>query len=94
MSKGELDYVMPAVGGASYRQLDYWARRGYLRLTQHKPGPGHAREWPDEEIRVARVMARLTVAGFPPALAERVARGDTEVAPGIHILVDPKVERS
>jgi hypothetical protein len=92
--KGELDYVLPAVPDATYRQLDYWARRGYLRLTQHKPGPGNAREWPDEEIRVAGVMARLAAAGLPPALAERVARGDSEVAPGVHVLVDPKVERS
>jgi hypothetical protein len=88
--KGELDFVMPRVAGASYRQLDHWVRQGYLRVQQHGPGSGHARQWPDEEVRVAAVMARLTAAGLPPALAERVARGDYEIGPGVFVLVDPE----
>ena len=87
--KGELDVVMPRAGGASYRQLDYWARKGYLQVTQD-PGSGRAREWPDEEIRVASVMARLTAAGLPPATAVQVARGQTEIGPGVFVLVDPE----
>jgi hypothetical protein len=32
-------------------------------------------------------MARLVAAGLPPALAERVARGEREIAPGVKVLV-------
>lgn len=92
--KGELDYVMPRVG-ATYRQLDYWARKGYLRPSQPGKreddyGSGFARRWTDEEIRVAALMARLANAGLPPALAARIARGDHEIGPGVFVLVDPE----
>ena len=71
--------------GATYRQLGYWARMGYLRVPS--PGIGRPREWPAEELRVARVMARLTAASLLPAMAERVARGEAEIAPGIRVEV-------
>lgn len=78
-----------ATTGATYRQLDHWARVGWLRPLCGSPGSGSRREWPAGEIEVARVMARLVNgAGLPPALAVRVARGDTEIAPGVWVLVD------
>ena len=71
------------IAGISYRQLDFWVRRGYLRPV-HVGGSGTYRQWPDEEVRVAKEMARLVVAGVSPALAARVARGE---APDIRIEV-------
>jgi hypothetical protein len=76
------------VPGVTYRQIDHWARRGFLRPEQPVPGSGFVREWPETELRVAEAMGRLVRAGLPPALAERVARGESEVAPGVRILVD------
>lgn len=80
----------PEIRGATYRQIDYWARAGYLRLGRERggTGPGYWRIWPEEETRVARLMARLTAAGFSPAMAHKVARGDSQVAPGVYVLVD------
>ena len=69
--------------GISYRQLDYWTRTGYLRPVPmggenraHPtvPSTGHYRDWPAEELRIAREMGRLTAAGLIPEVAHRVAR--------------------
>jgi hypothetical protein len=80
----------PEIRGATYRQVDYWARAGYLRLGRERDGTGSGywRIWPDEEVRVARLMARLTGAGFSPAVAHKVARGESQVAAGVYVLVD------
>ena len=68
---------IPALG-ISYRQLDFWVRQGYLKPT-HGGGSGVPREWPEEEVRVAEAMARLVAAGFRPAVAAKVARGEVEL---------------
>ncbi len=73
--------------GLSYRQLDYWARQGYLHPERDGDGSGHARQWSPEELAVAETMARLVAAGIPPATAVRVARGETEIGPGIRVVV-------
>lgn len=81
--------------GITFRQLDYWARKDFLRFRQcqplrGKPGSGCPRSWPAAEVEVARVMGRLTALGLPLETAHRVARsGDarTEIAPGIVIEV-------
>lgn len=74
------------VPGVSYRQLDYWARMGYLNVDE--PGSGRRRDWPPGELAVARQMGRLVQAGIPPELASGIARGMTEIAPGIHVCID------
>ena len=79
---------LPVIEGPTYRQLDYWARAGYLNVGAY--GSGTMRDWSDEEIRVATVMARLTAAGLTPPAAEKVARGQLELAPGVFVLVDPE----
>lgn len=65
-----------AVGihGATQRQIDFWVRQGYLLPGQQPPGSGVAREWPEVEIRVAQLMARLVFGGFTPADASVLAR--------------------
>lgn len=78
----------------TYRQMDYWARQGYLRLPNPTPGTGTLRQWSPGEIVIARTMVRLKAAGLTVEAAHRVARagGSVELAPGIRIEVDSLVE--
>lgn len=59
--------------GGTDRQIDHWVRSGHLRPV-HDGGSGRPREWPNTEVRVARLMVRLTAAGFTPARAAQIAR--------------------
>lgn len=59
--------------GATYRQLDYWTRQGFLRPVGGS-GSGFSREWPDAEVAVLRRMVVATAAGLSPAIAEKAAR--------------------
>ena len=76
--------------GITYRQLDHWARQGYLRPVNGFSGSGRDREWPLAEAEIARRMVRLVAAGLSVEQAARFAR-DTwprgEIAPGIVIEV-------
>ena len=74
--------------GASYRQLDYWARKGLVTPlrseTQHvvprsvadpsKPGSGRVRIWDDSEVAVIAVMVTLTRWGLTPTAAAAAGR--------------------
>ncbi len=75
-------------GGASYRQIDYWTRIGYLQALDNS-GTGHPRRWPLAERDIAGVMHRLVQAGITPAVAHRIARagGTCELGPGIQVTV-------
>lgn len=57
----------------TYRQLDYWVRRGYLHPVGGV-GHGNPRDWPLSELRVARAMAVLTEAGLTVKAAHDIAR--------------------
>ena len=65
--------------GITYRQVDLWTRAGYLMpVGDAEPGTGHYRDYSWAEVRVAAWMARLVAAGFAPAAAARMARGDKQ----------------
>jgi DNA-binding transcriptional MerR regulator len=64
--------------GISYRQLDYWCSKGYLRPDSASPGSGYARRFPPEEREIARLMVVLTKAGLEPKAAARAAREGVE----------------
>lgn len=72
----------PEVPGVTYRQLDYWAKRGFLRPGRENPdkpsGTGNFRDWPAEELRVAEDIGRLRRAGLALPAAERKARQGRE----------------
>jgi DNA-binding transcriptional MerR regulator len=75
--------------GITYRQLDYWVRKGWLQprdRRQHTAGV--PRDFDDEELAVAARMARLIDRGFTPRAAARIARvtpGYVHLGQGIHL---------
>ena len=73
--------------GISYRQLDYWSRHHYLHANAATPGTGVPRTWPLGELAVAGRLVRLLDAGLVLQSALAVARGQTEPAPGVHVLI-------
>ncbi len=75
------------VSGATFRQVDHWCRKGYLKPVGGV-GTGYSRDFPGDEVRVAKIMARLVSAGVSPEAAHRAARGDGELAPGVRVDVD------
>lgn len=62
--------------GITYRQLDYWTTRGYLKARHGaaNPGSGVPREYTPREALVAEHMARLVRDGVTPDRAAKVAR--------------------
>lgn len=62
--------------GITYRQLDYWTRRGYLRPAELNPGCGRDRQYSLSETAVARRMGGLVGAGLTVESAASIARGD------------------
>lgn len=61
--------------GVTYRQLDYWTRRGYLAARPRRGiGSGYNREYLPSEIRIAAWMGMLTASGMVPSGAAEVAR--------------------
>jgi hypothetical protein len=76
--------------GVTYRRLDYWARRGYLRPERDSRSSGIPRRWPAAEVEVARRMARLTGSGIAVERAAVFARYSWpagEIAPGVTLAV-------
>jgi DNA-binding transcriptional MerR regulator len=79
--------------GLSYRRLDHWATKGWIRPV-HAGGTGHARVWPEPELRIADLMRRLTAAGLSADVAARAARAHEEgqllvkIGPGIVLAID------
>lgn len=76
--------------GVTYRQLDYWLRRGYLTGTPVTTGSGHPRVLTDEQIRLARHLGVLTELGIPAGLAASALHNGGLLAPGISLVfTDP-----
>jgi hypothetical protein len=60
--------------GISYRQLDHWVRKGYLRPARPAAGSGTQRGFSLAEVAVVRRMVQLTRVGLAPAVAAYCAR--------------------
>lgn len=59
----------------TYRQLDYWARVGYLHaINEDHLGCGSSRRFSDSEVQVARHAKLMVDAGFSTPEALRLAR--------------------
>jgi hypothetical protein len=59
--------------GATFRQLDHWSRRGYVRPLNPTPGSGIQREWSPLDIRAARVLVSVSNFGSKSDLIFRAA---------------------
>lgn len=66
--------------GLSFRQIDYWCRRGYLgeRLQHENIGNGHYRSFLPEEVTLVRHVAQLSRAGFSPARSVEIFTNYTD----------------
>lgn len=80
--------------GLSYRRLERWAAKGWLRPLR-TGGTGNGRVWPESELRIADLMRRLTQAGFTAKAAAAAARvcieGDRlliRIGPGAVLAID------
>jgi DNA-binding transcriptional MerR regulator len=62
--------------GVTYRQLHYWASKGYI-FPPHddsvNPGSGHPRGWTDKYLRKLEAIAQLRRLGFEIETASHIA---------------------
>lgn len=73
--------------GMTYRQMDFWCRRGYLIEYNPDPGSGTRRIFAPGEVLVAASMMHLVAAGIPPGIARRAARNDGWLSPSVRVTV-------
>lgn len=59
--------------GATYRQLDYWSRCGFIQQGRPAPGSGQQRRWTYRDLLVVTLMLAMIEAGIGPRLAARYA---------------------
>ena len=66
---------LAALIDVSYKRINTWATRGYLKEEPRFKGTGHRRTFRASEVRIAQVMAELVKAGVIPSVASKAARG-------------------
>jgi DNA-binding transcriptional MerR regulator len=74
--------------GVTYRQVDFWTRKGWLRPTNAAPGSGIGRVYPPAEVALAARMAALLKAGLAVQVAARVARGEAAAAETLRLVLE------
>jgi DNA-binding transcriptional MerR regulator len=75
--------VLRRVPGLTYRQLDFWSRRGYLKCDDQGPagaGSGSRRLYPVGQMILARRMLALINYGMKPSAAYEVATNRDELS--------------
>jgi DNA-binding transcriptional MerR regulator len=60
--------------GISYRQLDFWITKGYLKVSDPNPGSGYQRQLSPAQFAILVRMAELVRMGVRPELAAKYAR--------------------
>lgn len=70
--------ILAANPWMTYRQLDHWCRRGWVRPETANPGSGKPREFTRSEVRVIKRMALLVARGTAPSVAAGLARAEVE----------------
>lgn len=73
--------------GLTYRQLDHWCSKGWLRPDGEGCGSGSRRTFPEREWRCAVLMAVLVRAGVSPVSARRAAVSDGWLGPNVQVTV-------
>jgi DNA-binding transcriptional MerR regulator len=69
-----------AIAQVSYRQMDFWLRRGWVPNPPEEKGIGVPRVWNDDHVEFFRRMGLLTRAGVYPEKAHRIAKGEDRAA--------------
>lgn len=64
----------PGMVAPTYRQLDSWTREGLLAMKFEGDNHGRYRDWPEAEVNIAFLVARLVSLGFSVDLAFKLAR--------------------
>jgi DNA-binding transcriptional MerR regulator len=62
------------LAGVTYRQLDYWTRRGFIQSCErNRSGSGNIRVWDKENVTKVFLMHKLIQAGFAVSRAPKIA---------------------
>jgi hypothetical protein len=76
--------------GPTYRQVEYWVRRNWLKPDNPGCGSGQRMTYPPSEALMALSMWRLVEAGLTPYAAYYATKHDGKLGPGIRVVIDPK----
>ena len=92
-----------AHAGITYRQLDHWCTKGYIKPVscEANPGSGHQRLFTSIEGDKARLMRCLMQVGFTASVAELLSQLNTYqmqtkrlfLGHGITLLIEPHPHR-
>lgn len=66
---------MTRMSGATYRQLDYWAHRGWIAGQEGEQGSGYQRMWTEAQLMQAEALvqaSKVSRAGLPALAAALV----------------------
>jgi len=72
--------------GLTYRQIDYWCSRGYLKPDEANPGSGQRRVFPAEEVAVAIAMLAYMSVGLTVEGANRAAHNNGWLSPEYRVV--------
>lgn len=83
----------------SYRQLDHWCTKGWIKPVDYNsnPGSGQQREFTRQEANKAKLMWCLARVGFKIDVAEQIAHCNTydvqaktvHLGHGVTVLIEP-----
>lgn len=71
---GSIEVIALAGAGCSYRKLDYWTRRRFVRSSQPRESSGVPRSFTLTEARIVMLITRLSVHGIEVETAAEAAR--------------------
>ena len=63
-----------AVSKATFRQVDYWTREGFLHPVVMAAGSGSQREWHERSIVAARCLVIANILGTSRLVRQTIAR--------------------
>lgn len=76
--------------GPTYRQLEYWCRRGWVKPDNPGCGSGQRMTFPPAEALMALSMWRLVTAGLTPYAAHYATKHDGHLGSGVRVVIEPE----
>lgn len=80
--------------GASYRQIDYWCRQGYIQpVGDGTPGTGQRRRFDPAIVRKVKLITKISKAFERPnsplgQIADRYEDGEFDMGDGVYLTWD------